>query len=484
MNIVEPILFHARYNPGAVAVCTPGTSPPLLTYGELEGWTNNISRIAVSLDLARGQIVAVYVAEKILHLAIVLALARMGIPTISPRSPVLPKALDITAAITDRIAQFENAKRVIVTDSSWKRSHERPLADERFYQTGGGDLCRIAQTSGTTGEAKAIAFTQDILVGRIQRYHFVHGARFAACRRLYCDFGIQSGIGFQTMLYMLSCGGAIYLFGADSESMVQAFDLYKVDGMIAAPNGLSQYLRFYELPGAPECSFDVIVCLGAQMPRALSARAQAHMSPNLSSAYGSTECGQTATAPVDLIAQVPGAVGYVSPDMTVEIVDDSDQPLPLGREGRVRIRSPLSVTEYTGDPAASAEAFRGDWFYPGDLGSLTPNRMLRITGRSGSLINIGGDKIKPELVEEVLVTFGKVQEAAVFECGDALGIAELWAAVVSPGALNVAALQNICAQRLGTAYAPRHFVQVAALPKNDAGKLDRSSLAGLVQPRR
>jgi len=481
MNIVDPILFNARYNPGAVAICTPGTDPPLLSYGELEGWTNNIARLAVSLDLARGQIIAVYVAEKILHLAIVLALARLGIPTISPRTPILSNTIDISAIITDQKVPFENAKRLITVDAAWKRSHERPLADQRFYETSANDLCRIAQTSGTTGEAKAIAFTQEKLLGRIGRYQFIHGGQFSACRRLYCDFNIQSGIGFQTILYMLCRGGAIYLFGADSQSMAQAFDLYKVDGMIAAPHGLAQYLQFYELPGAPECSFDFIVCLGAPLSRALAAKVQMNMSPNLLNAYGSTECGQVAAGPVNLIAQVPGAVGFVAPDVDLEIVDDADNTLPFGREGRVRIKSVQSVTEYLGDQAASAEAFRGEWFYPGDLGSIAANRMLLISGRSNSVINIGGEKIKPELVEEVLVTLGKVQEAAVFEHANSLGTAELWAAVVVVPhiALDVQALQNLCALRLGRPFAPRHIFQVASLPKSESGKLDRSKLAAL-----
>jgi acyl-coenzyme A synthetase/AMP-(fatty) acid ligase len=482
MNIVDPILFNARYNPSAVAVCTPGTDPPLLTYGELEGWTNNIARLAVSHDMARGQIVAVYVADKILHLAIVLALARLGIPTISPRTPILPNTFDIPAVITDQNVPFENAKRVITVDAAWKRSHEQPLADHWFYQTSGSDLCRIAQTSGTTGEAKAIAFTHEKLLGRIGRYQFIHGGQFSACRRLFCDFGIQSGIGFQTILYMLCCGGTIHLFGADSQSMVQAFDLYKVDGMIAAPQGLSQYLQFYELPGAPECGFDFIVCLGAPLSRALTARVQMSMSPNLLNAYGSTECGQVAAGPVNLIAQVPGAVGFVAPDVVIEIVDDADNALPVGAEGRVRIKSPYSVTEYFGDRVGSTEAFRGEWFYPGDVGSLAANRMLFISGRSNSVINIGGDKIKPELVEEVLVRLGKIQEAAVFAHADSLGIAELWAAVVlfPHAALDVRALQSLCAISLGRPYAPRRIIQVASLPKNRVGKLDRSKLAALI----
>jgi acyl-coenzyme A synthetase/AMP-(fatty) acid ligase len=264
--------------------------------------------------------------------------------------------------------------------------------------------------------------------------------------------------------------------------MVQAFDLYTVTGMVTAPNGLSQFLRFYELPGAPACSFDVIACLGAQLPRALAQRAQAHMTPHLSSGYGSTECGQTATAPVGAIRQASGAVGFIAPDLSVEVVDEKGHSVPPGREGHIRVKSPHAVTEYLADRTATAEAFRDGWFYPGDLGSLTSDRMLIIGGRSNSLINLGGDKIKPELVEEVLITFGGVQEAGVFERRDAFGIAELWAAVVSTGAINAAMLKCICDQQLGAAYAPRHFVQVHALPKNEAGKLDRAKLASQPQP--
>jgi acyl-coenzyme A synthetase/AMP-(fatty) acid ligase len=484
VNIVDPILFHARHSPQALAICAPGTSPATLTYGELDRWMNNISRLALLNDLDREQIVAVNVSEKILHLAIVLALSRLGIPTISSWAPVLPSALKVATVITDQKLHFKEPIRVILTDASWKQPHDRPLADQRFYETNPTDPCRTVLTSGTTGEPRAVAFTQGMLVSRVQRFEFVQGSEFSACRRLYCDLGIQLGVGFLAVLYMLWRGGAVFLFGADSESIVRAFDLYKVEGMITTPHGLSKYLQFYELPGTPECSFQFVVCLGAPLPSALAARAKASMSPRLYNVYGSTECSQTAAGPVDAFAQVPGAVGYVTPDMAVEIVDHADQNVPLGREGIIRIKSRQSVTEYVGDPAATTAAFRRGWFYPGDLGSLDSNGMLRITGRTNSLINIGGDKIKPELVEEALVSLGKVQEAAAFAHLDPLGVAELWVAVVSPDALDQATLQSVCAESLGAPYVPRRVFRVAALPKSDVGKLDRLRLALLPELRK
>jgi acyl-coenzyme A synthetase/AMP-(fatty) acid ligase len=476
MKIVDPILFHARTSPSAIAICTPGTRPESITYGELERLMNNIGRMAVLSDLSRGQIVAIYVKDKMFEIGLMLALMRQGIATLTPRSPSLPKELGVHAVITDAPSRFENVGRVILADASWRKLHDTPLADERLYQVADDDLCRIVLTSGTTGDAKSIAFSQKKLIERIPRFEFVMGNRLSLSRRLFCDLGIQTGIGLQVILYMLWKGGTVFLFGADSASMVQGFELFKVQGMMTSPHGLAQYLAFYELPGAPSCGLEFVVCLGAQLPRSMSERARAHLSPNLYSAYGSTEVSTSAGAPAHLVADIAGAVGYPTPDVSIEIVDETGRPLAAGREGLVRIRSPQSVTSYRGDSEASARAFRDGWFYPGDIGTLTAKGMLVIRGRDSSVINLGGDKVNPELIEEILTTFGGVSEAGVFALPDAREIPVLWAAVVSPSVVDWAKLQGICASKLGAAYVPARFVRVPALPKNQVGKLDRARL--------
>ena len=482
MKVVDPILFHAQTSPSAIAICTPGTRPESITYGELERLMNNIGRLAVLSDLTRGQIVAIHVKDKIFEIALMLALMRQGIATVAPRLPSLPKEFGVHAVIADAPNRFENVGRVILADASWKNLHDTRLADERLYQVGDDDICRIVLTSGTTGEAKGIAFSQRKLLERIPRFEFVMGNRLSLSSRLFCDLGIQTGIGLQVILYMLWKGGTVFLFGADSATTVQAFDLFKVQGMMTSPNGLAQYLAFYELPGAPACGFDFIACLGAQLPRALSDRARACMSPNLYSAYGSTEVSTSAGAPAHLVADVAGAVGFPTPDVSIEIVDRSGSVLAAGREGLVRIKSPQSVTSYLGDPAASARAFRDGWFYPGDIGLLTPQGMLVIRGRDSSVINLGGDKVSPELVEEVLTTFGGVTEAGVFALPDAREVPQLWAAVVCPFDVDWTKLRGICAGRLGAAYVPAHFIRVQALPKSDIGKLDRARLPQVAGP--
>ena len=78
-----------------------------------------------------------------------------------------------------------------------------------------------------------------------------------------------------------------------------------------------------------------------------------------------------ASAPAHTIENVPGAVGYVTPDIMVEIVDEADRALGPGQEGLVRVRGPYSVSGYQGRQDQSDNPFRTGWFYPGDTGSLT-----------------------------------------------------------------------------------------------------------------
>ena len=47
MNIVDPILFQAKLNPAAPAICVPGAARPLISYGRLERAIHNISRAAL-----------------------------------------------------------------------------------------------------------------------------------------------------------------------------------------------------------------------------------------------------------------------------------------------------------------------------------------------------------------------------------------------------------------------------------------------------
>ena len=86
----------------------------------------------------------------------------------------------------------------------------------------------------------------------------------------------------------------------------------------------------------------MVLSAGSLLSNALSFRVRARICPNVVSLYGSTEASMIAVAPAHALAHQAGAVGYVLPDVSVEIADAAGNALPAGAEGLVRIRSPTA----------------------------------------------------------------------------------------------------------------------------------------------
>ncbi len=475
MNVVDLILFHCRYQPAAAAMCAPGAELGLISYGRLEQFIHRISRNALAHGLARGDVVALHFEDRIRHAAFILALSRLGIATLSAHDLRLPPHLKIDAVISDRSAALRGSGRFIQAGMEWTEGDGLPVA-ENHADHGGESLCRISLTSGTTGDASACGFSHDMLARRIGRYGWVYGNKAADCSRIFIDPSLSTYIGFTFFLYTLAKGGTVFFRGDDAVETMQALGLYKVQYMVAAPAALAEFVDLYEqAPGIPT-SFDAILSLGSLLSKSLSERIRARLCTNLFSSYGATEVPNIATAPAHAIADVAGAVGHVTPATSVEIVDASGNMLPHGQQGVIRVRSELALNEYLGDPEESRKAFRDGCFYPGDIGTLAPDGLLTISGRETAIINLGGDKVNPERIEEVLTSFPGIAKAAVFSVPNAMGIEELHAAIVAP-AIDEGALRAHCVQQLASKFVPRWFRTVPDIHVNHMGKIDRQRTA-------
>ncbi len=272
-----------------------------------------------------------------------------------------------------------------------------PVDEGHVYRGGGHDICRIALTSGSTGEAKAVGFTHNNQLARLARYNHVFGKNFPECSRFFSDYGFGSSGGFRHILYVLSRGGTMFFPGPSPMETLQTFELYKVQGLIASPGGLSGFLSFYEANNDFRCGFEIIISAGSPLHDLLSQRVRARMCSNLVFYYGTTETSTISSAPAYTLTGIAGAVGYMAPDVSVQIVDDNGAPLSASHEGSIRVRTPVSVEGYTDDFGQKEKLFRDGYFDTGDTGYVTAEKMLVITGRKKEILNLGGDKVSPRI---------------------------------------------------------------------------------------
>jgi acyl-CoA synthetase (AMP-forming)/AMP-acid ligase II len=380
MNVVEPIFAQCGNKPAELALCATGTDFNIVSYGRLIRSVNNVCQRIISLSLAPRSRVAVFVADPVFHAITLIALARLGMVTVSARTAKFSWRFAIDAVVTDQPFQFPTG-RVIPANAAWMSGDGQPPGEMHIHRAAADDLCRIFLASGADGAEQAVAVTNRMMASRINRQTSFLGPRAPFCTRTHLGLPLTTSLGFQVLLATLWRGGTLFL-GDDAEKAIGAFAAYKVQNMVGSPQSLLKFVEAFERRPQYRSALEAVFAEGSTLSDALSARIRTRLCTNLAKGYESTEATMVASMPAHFAPEVAGAAGYVLPGMTVEIVDDNDRPLSPQQEGSVRIRSPHGASEYLEDPEASQRGFRDGWFHPDKRGYLTNDKLLVITDRA------------------------------------------------------------------------------------------------------
>jgi acyl-CoA synthetase (AMP-forming)/AMP-acid ligase II len=417
--------------------------------------------------------VAIGVKDLILHIVVMLAAMRLGMITVSLPEREGSSAVSADALVCDlNQPPVVGISRIYLADEAWLESDGEPLAAHLLPNVGEDDSCRLILTSGTSSTPKAVAFSHDLIARRMAR-HVTFGNLIANFSRIYCDLPVSSSLGFQFLIHTLWRGGMVVFAGDDFPSTLRAIQDYNVQCMLGTPGGFENFLRWLEATPNYQSDIELIVSAGDALSVPLLQRLRSRICSHLLSIYGSTEASMTAVANAHELGGVPRAVGYVTPGVTVQIVDEAGTLLPPGEEGQLRIRSEFAVDGYFRNPEESAKVFCQGWFYPGDQGRLNAEGLLVITGRQHAVLNLGGDKVSAESIELALTQLPGVLEAAAVAVPNINGVNEVWAVVVAGEQMDEPTLRAYCETRLSHQFAPVKYFFVKSLPHNENGKLDR-----------
>lgn len=110
----------------------------------------------------------------------------------------------------------------------------------------------------------------------------------------------------------------------------------------------------------------------------------------------------------------PEAVGFGLPSFTIGIMDNKNQPLPPGETGNLAIKGPGLFDGYLSPPTKRDEVLKDGWFLTGDLASMRKDGLVEIKGRTKNVINVLGNKVFPDEVEDVINLFDGIIESKVY----------------------------------------------------------------------
>jgi long-chain acyl-CoA synthetase len=166
--------------------------------------------------------------------------------------------------------------------------------------------------------------------------------------------------------------------------------------------GLGNALVFGKIQGRLGGRFVAGISGGGALPSAVDSFFQA-AGVLLLEGYGLTETGPVLGVR-DQHHPVPATVGPVFPGTEIRIIDEAGRPLPPGRQGLVMAHGPQVMKGYYNQPDETARMLGEDgWLNTGDLGMLTWDNELKITGRAKDTIVLrGGENVEPLPIEQKL----------------------------------------------------------------------------------
>lgn len=131
-------------------------------------------------------------------------------------------------------------------------------------------------------------------------------------------------------------------------------------------------------------------------------------------AYGMTECAP-AIAGRALNCEIFGTLGPPTKDTELRIVAENGRILPAGEEGEIQVRGEQVFPGYYQNDQDNSSAFTADgFFHTGDLGKLTLNGELVITGRSKEIIVLAsGENVDPSRIEATITQLPFVTDAVL-----------------------------------------------------------------------
>jgi len=333
----------------------------------------------------------------------------------------------------------------------------------------------ILYTSGTTGHPKGAMLTHLNIVHSVM--HFRTCMKLVPQDRSALAVPASHVTGLIAIIAsMLYVGGTTVIVPEfRNESFIALLQAERVSHTLMVPAMYSLCLRHPSFADAQLDAWRVGGYGGAPMPMAVI-EALADRLPGLTlvNAYGATETtSPTTMMPMGDTPTHADSVGVPLPAAEVRVMDEQGVEVPRGETGEIWVGGPMVVPGYWDNPEATASSFTAGYWHSGDLGWMDAEGYVRVTDRKKDMIDRGGYKIYSIEVENVLMAFPGVLEAAVVGRPCPVLGQRVHAFVYAPGGRpDDDAVRAHCTARLADYKVPESLTWVdAPLPRNANGKI-------------
>ncbi|MCW3096461.1 MAG: fatty acid--CoA ligase [Chthonomonadaceae bacterium] len=348
-----------------------------------------------------------------------------------------------------------------------------------FEEPDAEDLVGLFYTSGTTGGPKGVMLTHRNVWSN--GLHAIISAGMDPTVWLHA--APMFHLADQGVLYTVAGSGAanVFLPSFEPEAFQQAVESHHVTATALVPTMLTLLLNHTSFGRYDLSSLKTLYYGASPMPLPLLRAAMQKLpTTQFRQEYGMTETSPLITALTheEHFGQAVASVGKPALGVEVRVVDDRDHDVPIGESGEIITRGANVMKGYWNRPEITAEVLRGGWMHTGDIGKFDRDGFLYILDRKKDMIKPGGENVYSPEVEAMILSHPAVIETAVIGVPDPKWGEAIRAVVVRcPGSkLTENELIEWCRERMTHFKCPSSVVFIDTLPKNGAGKVQKSVL--------
>jgi long-chain acyl-CoA synthetase len=323
-------------------------------------------------------------------------------------------------------------------------------------------LAEVIFTSGSTGEPKGVMITHRNIIANTES--IIQYLELTANDVVEIVLPFYYCYGLSLLHTHLKVGGSIVLNNTFMfiGSVIRDLNTYSCTGFSGVPSHFQILLRktqSFKDTEFPHLRY--VTQAGGKLHNTfISEFAESFPDVKFFVMYGQTEAtARLSYLPSELLTDKLGSLGKAIPGVELDLADESGKPVTEpGVVGEVIARGDNIMKGYLGDEEGTREILKDGWLYTGDLAHRDEDGFFYLTARKKEIIKVGGRRISPKEIEEVIVSIPGVVDCSisgVFDdyLGEALK-AEIVVSGASQANIDESFVRNYCGERLALEKVP------------------------------